>query len=860
MQALAKWLLLFVFALTAVNARPDDQAAHPFILWNDADVKAIRKRITDEPWAQKEAIRLFRDDLAPANRRSIDNLFRYAILGDDEVVAVEKQMLLDFIAAPPFVRDSFDWQWHHVDHYEMALRYDVLYNELTESQRKVLDQTFRQLAVHGIKHERIREWESYPRLASHSICGLVTRDKRIIKGLFECPGGIRDYLDSLLDGRFSRGNGNPSQKNLGHLMLWCRGVQRLGLGEYGFDYKSKTGGSVKSLLSGMIDVADPTTVVPNGSPYVLRSAMRDTGIYRGRAFDMPAPRDLPILRQAPLIIGHLPGGSGGFPHWSGSVQPKQYDRFMPGEVRMHLPLVLEIAHQQWPDAGFDYLLAHMRDPGEEQYTPSLYWGCEPIDPSEAKPPAVTSAVYEQRGIALLRAEEGGDYLTSPAPMVALQLAHGPGRNTRGSYLSLQGFTAFNRPLYRSAMGETPHGDRSHWLASARAHNTVAVDNLLLERVVQDGQYVMVPRWPKPVDSDVTSSFGKLTRFVDVKADGTYAGVTMQRQLLLTDVYLFDVFHVSSSAEKPRTFHWITHAYGSAQPDTPDNWLPTDELNNTLGPASPDGVYEFIDPQRRDVDGATWSLTTLQTCATDPATSQLGKAWYDQRIGVHLTMLGEPDTVAFHARTPDTLGLKKIKQRRPQPEDKFNLPERDRDYDKADKGVTELDILPPKPQPRPEPNQKQEPEAEEEDEPEVEFGKVLETGGVSVIAQREGTATTFVAVHEPFRDSAWQIATVERVAQTDHAVAVRLRGKDGSTVNDRVLVQTGKDRDVTLEGSGESFTFKGFAFVRIAEQQVHVEGRLKAMRLKVKGEPSLHINGKPMETKFRDGVLIYGGDS
>ena len=33
--------------------------------------------------------------------------------------------LMGFINSPPLVKDMMDWQWHHVDHSDMAIRYDM---------------------------------------------------------------------------------------------------------------------------------------------------------------------------------------------------------------------------------------------------------------------------------------------------------------------------------------------------------------------------------------------------------------------------------------------------------------------------------------------------------------------------------------------------------------------------------------------------------------------------------------------------------------------------------------------------------------------------------------------------------------
>jgi hypothetical protein len=200
--------------------------SHPFILWTKDDAAAIRKLIENEAWAKRELERMFADDPGPERRRTIDNLFRYAVLDDKACVPVETELLREFIGAPPFMRDAFDWMWHHVDHFEMALRFDTLYDELSPGIRRAVEGTLRTLARWGIEQEQLRGWDGYPRLASHYLCALATGDKRLIQGIFESPGGLKDLLDNLLDGHFTPGMGNPPPKNLGSILLWCRGCQR----------------------------------------------------------------------------------------------------------------------------------------------------------------------------------------------------------------------------------------------------------------------------------------------------------------------------------------------------------------------------------------------------------------------------------------------------------------------------------------------------------------------------------------------------------------------------------------------------------------------------------------------------------
>lgn len=62
--------------------------------------------------------------------------------------------------------------------------------------------------------------------------------------------------------------------------------------------------------------------------------------------------------------------------------------------------------------------------------------------------------------------------------------------------------------------------------------------------------------------------------------------------------------------------------------------------------------------------------------------------------------------------------------------------------------------------------------------------------------------------------------------------------------------------MTLVGNGESFRFKGFAYVRLAPDKVDASGELLAMKVKVSGKPKLVVNGKVRSAEISEGVLTF----
>jgi hypothetical protein len=131
-------------------------------------------------------------------------------------------------------------------------------------------------------------------------------------------------------------------------------------------------------------------------------------------------------------------------------------------------------------------------------------------------------------------------------------------------------------------------------------------------------------------------------------------------------------------------------------------------------------------------------------------------------------------------------------------------------------------------------------------------------GATLMARRTAPSTVFVALHEPFRGGpdGYRVARFERLAQNDQGVGVAIVGKNGSSMDDRILLRYGDDHDkpLTLAGKGESFTFSDCVYVRIEKDKVTADGPLAAMKLHVAGLPKLVLNGKDAPAAIAGGFL------
>ena len=386
---------------------------------------------------------------------------------------------------------------------------------------------------------------------------------------------------------------------------------------------------------------------------------------------------------------------------------------------------------------------------DSQVEMPLRFGMPPIRPS-VKPPPAPSGVYPGRGLVMLRAEQGREYWQSPAPAVGMRLATDYAHHVQDS-LALAGFYAFNRPLYVNHSHPTGYtGTDPGYSNSIRSHSAVIVDRM-------EPAFLTEPLATR-------HDFSPRVKFVAARGKGIYHGVDQTRALMLTREYLLDVSHLVS--RHPRDYLWQVHTFGQACPDNPARWAESADLLAAL----PDLGHE-----RSCTTDATWAVTAVQTSGTqNEKLSRFGRRWFTDRIGVRVTMLGEPGTRAYTAFSPVVPNVSGEWRGR----NRF---------------------------------------AYGEDEP----------AGVAIVATRRAAATTFVAVHEPFRKT-HRIRAVRRVAQDGSGLVVAVHG-EGFT--DYLMLRFGDDagKRVTMGKGNETFAFGNYGYVRAAGGRVETAGDVRIVQ-------------------------------
>ena len=746
-------------------------APHPFLLWTKQEAAALRKRIETDESARKQLAKMeaMESGKVKAGQRgwrtnpAMLNLFKYAVLGDRAAGEREKKALLGFIGARvPGSRpgNPATGNAHRRDDRTLdALRYDVLYEELTAEQRQGVADTIRYYVDH-VNNDR---WPylarprtgwlpnmQWPTVAGVHVLAAVSRDEKLIETIFNAPGGWKWYFDCYIaDGQFYMEEFGKYYSNIGAMLLWCEALERLGLGKYGYGYVGKGGATMRKFLEMKIRAGLPRTERPGGMPACDIVTMGDAG-------------------ASPMVTGYDAAGAGGNPWWSQSR--------MNGPIpKMRDALWFEVGRRRFGDSGFGYFLAQMREPGEAAYLPSLYFGLGPIDPKAVQPPAAPSCVALERGFALLRADEGPSYWEGPAPAVALQFAMYYVHYVHDCF-SILNFQACNRSIYnrmgavgRGYAGGDPWRDHVNGQAGG-----VVVDGLKA-RYVDSGE-------EGTKNERIRQHLAAPAKFVAVRAEGVYGGVAQERALVLTREYLLDVFQLAGQKQHVFDWHVMSHAHLAGGRETP--WKPIAEIADKPGGLDPNKPF-ITDARAMDAGDKPWAaVLLLQPPDADPKDPGA--------VGVRVSMLGGERTLLVAGRPPG-------------------------------------------------------------------IGDAL---GVKLIASRAGRETLFAALHEPFKGGigAHRVERFERIAAAGGAMALAVVGKEGTGIDDRILLRWGDAADAaaSLAGGEESFRFTGYAYVRIGKDKVEAAGDLAALKVKAPDGARLVLNGKAADAVAKDGFCRYEG--
>ncbi|TVR13131.1 MAG: hypothetical protein EA401_07510 [Planctomycetota bacterium] len=658
-------LLLIACGKTAINA--EDAASsppmikRPFMQYTADDIQAIRQRLANDPAAQRQAQRT----LSLSDRRGRPpQVTMFDLLVRPEGADSRAALLQDLrqrIGHKPepltWDRDPSTLEWNegmpsagdrHMrdERSEDAFLFDALYDDLSAEERAGIEAYFRSyiqfhLDGHPPRHPHFQydrtSWlpnMHWPRPIGTHLLALALQDEEAIRAMFHAEGGWKWYFDAyLVDQGFYMEEFGKQYSNTGSMIAWCEGLERLGLGEMGYDYVGATGISMRSHLKAKTqDLAFPATYWGEGSmPTYARITMGDA---KGSGI-------VPHVVQHAVIAGYLADGTGGNREVSAA-------RMNGPVVKLREPYWFEAAHARWPEDKYDFFMAALRKPNEEMYYPSLLFNLDPIDPKTVTPPQPTpSYIAHQRGFAFLRADHSASYWTGPKPAVALQFARYYVHYVHDC-MSILGFHAFNTPLIVNSWGiGRGYAGGNAWRDSVRGHSGIVVDNLQAQPVARDFDGTQGHRYRSDFDNALD------IRFTAVRADGVYPGVAHERALVLAQHYLLDVTWLKNEdPEVDRSFEWQVLSPASAQ--ISDAWTATDELaEGALYRGSPfadrmrDGSPDPTQVQRLDAAQQPWSLRLAYEQAVAEGERDYAFGHFVERgVGMDIHFLGGERSTAF----------------------------------------------------------------------------------------------------------------------------------------------------------------------------------------------------------------------
>jgi len=743
-------LVLVIGCVCAAAAEPP-RVAHPNLLLNRKEIEQIKVKVREQPWAARLLDRV--KELAKNPGRNVrETALAYVLTGEKAYADRARHQLLHQARYMLPIYEKLDLKvqpefgaWTSWSTYAWA--YDLTWETFSQKERELVERWLRIACKTVIDGEKLRTTTPNLVFGKHFNVGLVgycLGDKELIDWALNDPGahgphrgGFYPVLDSMINDGFFWGETPIYALHYDvHAMLALAEAARHYDGTDLYSHVSKrSGGSIRSLLDGYIRLGYP---------------LERTGVGRG------------AIRLATYGDGSTSYGP------SGTL----WETFLaPGDL---FPGCLEIAYTRYRDPAYAWLLGlnEQRD-ARVEYGRAV-WGYialthgEPL-PENPTPPSAPSGVYPSQGFAFLRADESPAYWTSGALAALLMLGKPIGHGHNDFYsLVLHGKGRLLYPDLNVIQYEPTY---LNWTRQGIAHSTLLVDH----------------HSPEGGPFTTRQDFNDDVKFLAIEGTA-FKGVDQARALLLTREYLADVFRAADRAGRERTFDWALHGLGRLYPGNPAAYRPT----NALVP-----YYWWVDNERGRETDCSWRTDWIQTCAGVTRGLQFGDAWFEQAVGVRMTMLGVEGTEVFCGDGPLTDGPP---------------------YHRIDGNP--------------------------------------EGSAPMVVARRRAPASVFAAVHEPYQGRP-SIRDVRRFAETGRAVAMVVRAADFA---DYVLCAFDQEQHTLASADGEAFTFSGYAYLRVAKGAAAGRGGLLGFRLKTERlgpKSELRIRGKKATLRREGEFAVFG---
>jgi len=697
--------MLGLVCVAALAAEPQ-HPIHPNLLLNREEIQQVKAKIQKEVWAAQLLERV-KELAKDAGQNVRETALAYALTGDRSWADRARHQLVHNAGymLPQYEKLDLKLQpefgaWTSWSTYAWA--YDLTYDTFSDEERQTVERWIRTGCKTTIEGEKL--WTTTANLVfdkhfNVAMAGFCLGDKELIEWGLSDPGahgphkgGFFPVLDSMIVDRYFW-----SEAPIYALHYDVPGM--LGLAEAARHYdgtdlynyvSKKSGASIKSLLDGYIRMAYP---------------LEKTGIGRG------------AVRMATYGDGSTGYGP------SGTL----VETFLaPSDMFCG---DLEIAYKRYKDPGYAWLLRLNEQRDSRVTYGRAVWGYLGLThgevlPQDPTPQPAPSGLYPSQGFVFLRSDETPAYWTSGA-MAALLMLGKPIGHGHNDFYSLT-LHAKGRLLYPDLNVIQYEPTYLNWTHEGIGHSTLLVDR----QSPQGGPFT------------TRQDFNRDVKFFAIEGSA-FKGVAQARVLLLAKEYLADIFKATDRNGEPRTFDWVLHGLGRLYPGNPAAYRPTDALLPS---------YWWVENERGRVVSDSWRMAWIQTSAGITPGMQFGKDWFEQAVGVRMTMLDAKETQVYYGDGPLTDG-------------------------------------PP-------------------------YGRICgnpEGAAPMVVARRQAPATTFIALHEPYQEKP-PAQQLRRFAETEKAVALVVRAPE---FTDYLMVAFDGEEHTLVSPDGEAFTFRNYGYLRVA---------------------------------------------
>jgi hypothetical protein len=761
---------LWAFVILSCGLLPAAQAAeggrptlkHPNLLLNRDEIDEIKGKIRAQRWAAdlfQQVKAMAEEMLTKGTRNERETALCYALTGEKRYADAVRRLLLEYAREFETQRPKLDLtlqpEWGAWEAWGVhAWAYDLTYDTFSPEERRRVEQWLREACRMVIQGEKL--WTTTPNLVfgkhyNVGLAGFCLGDKELIEWGLNDPGahgprkgGFYQVMDAMIeDGHFW------AEAPIYALHYDVHGM--LALAEAALHYdgtdlyhyvSKKSGASIKGVVDGYILLGYP---------------LERTGIGRG---------SVRLATFADGATSYTPRG-------------ELFDTFLinPLDKTPCFSGELEIAYKRYKDPGYAWLLGLNPKRDANITYGRATWGYiglthgEPL-PEKPSPPPAPGGVYPGLGFALLRADQSPDYWTSGGLAAVIMLGKWLSHGHADDYnLILHGK---GRLLYPDLNVIQYEPSYLNWTREGIAHNTLLVDH----------------QSPSHGPFTTRQHLGEDVQYFAVTGSA-YQGVRQTRAVLLTKEYLADFFQAADIEEpaRPRVFDWVLHGLGRLYAGNPAAYRPTSALLP---------FYWWVDNERGRTTDATFQADWIQQSAgVTPGLQALGKEWFQQEVGVRMTMLGSKGTEVYAGDGPMTNGPP---------------------YHRLD-GNPEgsLPLL---------------------------------------VVRREAPTALFAAVHEPYEGRP-KVHEVRRLAETGSAAAMLVRA---GSFTDYVMTAFDQNQHTLACAGGEVFTFSDYGYLRIDKQAGKVRGKVGGFRVPATLLPpggEVTVNGKKERLAKAGGFVEWG---